>query len=113
MGIVYSALIAAAPNNKIVGSILTPINMLINGYHWCLTPVYKVWGSDIIQGAIRDALMVNDLYIKYLFPYIMYGTFLIAAFGPDTFGYTQRFMKLQIRYQIDSEIEYVRLPSPD
>lgn len=107
MGLIYSAMIAAAPNSSIIGQILKPINSIISTYHWCMTPIYKVWFSDIVQGAVQDALMVNDLYIRYFFPYVMFGTFLVAAWGPNTFQYSQKFMKLQIRYQIDSEIEYV------
>jgi len=105
MGIVYSALLAAAPNNSTIASIVRPINAAVSGFHWCMTPVYKIWFSGPVQGAVADAIMINDLYVKYLFPYVMAGTFLLATLGPDSAPHSQQFSRLQLRYQIDSEIE--------
>lgn len=105
MGIVYSAMVAAAPNNSAVATILKPINMAVNTYHWLMTPVYKIWGSDLIQRAINDALEANNVYSKYIFPYVMFGTFLLAAFGPQNQAWSKKFLSMQMRMQIDGELE--------
>ena len=103
MGIVYSALVAAAPNNEIMGKTLTYVNTLVNGYHLLLTPVYYLTSSSLLQGAYADSTKVLDLYMKNVFPYVTMFSILCIMMSK-----TPPNSEIATRYQIRASMdEYV------
>eukprot|EP00461_Guttulinopsis_vulgaris_P000391 UN00391 len=105
MGLVYSALAAAAPENPLIGYALTPVNYGITAWNMLIHYPWKIFSSEPVQGAIADTLMVYDFYMKYAFPYIILGSLGLAYLGIPDFERSKEMTAFQTRAQIDAIVQ--------